>query len=65
MVQNLQLLFEGVPTTTINRYRSLKDWINEASNGKYWTARVQCLPHSDVPLPEQPTAWEPPPRHST
>jgi hypothetical protein len=41
MVQILQLLFERVPTTTINRYGSLKDWINEASDKKYWTALVQ------------------------
>ena len=46
MVQNLQLLFKNVPTTTIDRYGSLKDWINEASNEKYWTVLVQCLLHS-------------------
>jgi hypothetical protein len=65
MVQNLQLLFEPVPTTTINRYGSLKDWINEAYDKKYWTALVQCLLYSDTPLPEQPTAWAPPPHRST
>jgi hypothetical protein len=65
MVRNLQLLFEWVPTTTINQHGSLKDWINEASTEKYWTALVQCLLHSTAPLPEQPTEWGPPPRHST
>jgi hypothetical protein len=65
MVQNLQLPFARVPTTTIDRYGSLKDWINEASDEKYWTALVQCLLNSDAPLPEQPPAWEVPLRHST
>jgi hypothetical protein len=65
MVRNLQLLFARVPTTTIDRYGSLKDWINEASNEKYWTALVQCLLHSNAPLPEQPPAWGAPLRHST
>jgi hypothetical protein len=65
MVQNLQLLFKNVPTTTINRYGSLKDWINEASDEKYWTALVQCLLHSYAPLPEQPPTWGPTPRRST
>jgi hypothetical protein len=45
MVQNLQLLFDRVPTTTIHRYGSLKDWFNVASDEKYWTTLVQCLPH--------------------
>jgi hypothetical protein len=65
MVRNLQLLFKCVPTTNIDRYGSLKDWINEASNEKYWTALVQYLLHSDAPLPEQRLAWGLPPRHST
>jgi hypothetical protein len=65
MVGNLQLLFECVPTTTIDQHGSLKDWINEASNEKYWTALVQYLLHSDAPLPEQLTEWGPPPRRST
>jgi hypothetical protein len=64
-VRNLQLLFARVPTTTIDRYGSLKDWINEASNEKYWTALVQCLLHSNAPLPEQPPAWGAPPCCST
>jgi hypothetical protein len=65
MVRNLQLLFKNVLTTTIDRYGSLKDWINEASNEKYWTALVQCLLHSDAPLPERPPTWGPTPRCST
>ena len=65
MVRNLQLLFARVPTTTIDRYGSLKDWINEASDEKYWTALVKCLLHSNAPLPEQPPAWGAPPHRST
>ncbi len=65
MVWNLQLLFKNLPTTTIDRYGSIKDWINEASNEKYWTALVQCLLHFDAPLPERPPTWEPTPRRST
>jgi hypothetical protein len=65
MVWNLQLLFARVSTTTIDRYDSLKAWINEASDEKYWTALVQCLLHSNAPLPEQPPAWGAPPRRST
>ena len=48
MVQNLQFLFDRVPTTSINRYGLL----NEASDEKYWTKLVQYLLHSDAPLPE-------------
>ena len=54
-----------MPTTTIDRYGSLKDWINEASDEKYWNALVQCLLHSDAPLPERPPTWGPTPRRST
>ena len=28
----------AIETTTIDHYSSLKDWINEASDEKYWTA---------------------------
>ena len=55
----------AIETTTIDHYGSLKDWINEASDEKYWTALVQCLLHSDAPLPERPPTWGPTPRRST
>jgi hypothetical protein len=51
MVRNLQLLFARVPTTTIDRYDSLKDWTNDASNEKYWTALVQCFTPFQCPPP--------------
>ena len=55
----------AIETTTIDHYGSLKDWINEASDEKYWTALVQCLLHSDAPLPERPPTWGPTPCCST
>ena len=52
MVQNLQFLFDRVPTTSINHY----GFLNEASDEKYWTIKlVQCILHSDTPLPERPS----------
>jgi hypothetical protein len=47
-VQNLQLLFNRVPTTPIHCYSLPKDWINKAFDEKYWTKLVQCLLHSDL-----------------
>jgi hypothetical protein len=52
MVKNLQFLFNHVPTTSINHY----GLHIEASDEKYcWTRLVQCLLHSDAPLPERPS----------
>jgi hypothetical protein len=51
LVKNLQFLFNHVPTTSINRY----GLHIEASDEKYWTRLVQCLLHSDAPLPERPS----------
>jgi len=36
MVQNLQFLFDRVPTTSINHF----GFLNEASDEKYWTTSV-------------------------
>ena len=36
MVENLRLLFQDVPTVQIDRYGSLRNWIHEALNEKYW-----------------------------
>ena len=59
MVENLRLLFRDVNTVHIDRFRSLQDWINEASNEDYWNQHVKCLLHPDTPLPEQPKKWRP------
>ena len=53
MVKNLQFLFNHVPTTSININRY--GLHIEASDEKYWTRLVQCLLHSDAPLPERPS----------
>ena len=59
MVENLRLLFQDVPTVQINRYGSLRSWIHEASNEKYWCELVERLLHPSTPLPDQPDDWGP------
>jgi hypothetical protein len=51
MVKNLNLLFQDVPTVQIDRYGSLRSWIHEASNKKYWCQLVDRLFHPFTPLP--------------
>ena len=45
MVEILCLLFQDVPTVTIDRYGSLRSWIHEASNKMYWCQLVKRLLH--------------------
>ena len=59
MVENLRLLFQDVPTVTIDRYGSLRNWIHEASNEKYWCQLVERLLHPTTPLPDRPDDWGP------
>ena len=59
MVENLRLLFRDVNTVHIDRFGSLRDWINEASNEDYWNQLVKCLLHPDMLIPEQPKTWGP------
>jgi len=59
MVENLRLLFTDVPTVTIDRYGSIRSWINEASDEKYWTQLVYRLMHPSTPLPDRPDKWGP------
>ncbi len=59
MVENLRLLFRDVNTVHIDRFGSLRDWINEASNEDYWNQLVKCLLHPDMPIPERPKTWGP------
>jgi hypothetical protein len=58
-VKNLCLLFQDISTVHIDRYRSLQDWIQEASNKKYWNQLVNHLLHPNTPLPEHPAARGP------
>jgi hypothetical protein len=50
MVENLR----EVNTVHIDRFGSLQDLINEASNEDYWNQLVKRLLHPDTPLPERP-----------
>ena len=43
----------------IDHYGSLKHWIHEASNKKYWSQLIKRLTHPETPLPEQPEEWGP------
>ncbi len=52
MVENLCLLFQDVPTVQIDRYGSLRSWIHEALNKKYWCQLVERLLHPSTPLPD-------------
>jgi hypothetical protein len=36
MVQNLILLFSNVPEVEIDKFESLKSWIQEVSHAPYW-----------------------------
>ena len=59
MVENLRLLFRDVNTVHIDRFGSLRDWINKASNKDYWNQLVKRLLHPAMPLPERPKTWGP------
>lgn len=59
MVENLRLLFQDVNTVYIDRFGSLRDWINEANDECYWKQLVKRLLHPDTPLPERPETWGP------
>ena len=53
IVENLRLLFQDVNTVNIDRFGSLRDWINEANDEGYWNQLVKCLLHPDMPIPEK------------
>jgi hypothetical protein len=59
MVENLRLLFREISTVQIDRYGSLRNWIHEASNEKYWCQLVERLLHPSTPLPDRPDDWGP------
>ena len=60
MVENLCLLvFQDVPTVTIDCFGLLRDWIHEASNKEYWNQLVARLLNPCTPIPERPEAWGP------
>ncbi len=57
MVENLCLLLHIAPTVQIDQYGSLRTWIYDASNKKYWCQLVDWLLHPLTPLPDQPADW--------
>ncbi len=57
MVENLRLLFQDIDTVNINCFGSLRNWIHEATDKKYWNQLVKRLLHPDTPLRECPEAW--------
>ena len=59
LFENLRLLFRDVNAVHIDRFESLRDWTNEASNEDYWTQLIKRLFHPDVSLPERPEMWGP------
>jgi hypothetical protein len=59
MVENLRLLFQDVNTVYIDRFGSLRDWINEANDECYWKQLVKRLLHPGTPIPECPETWGP------
>jgi hypothetical protein len=63
IVKNLRLLFVNVPEVNIDDYGSLKNWINEALDEKYWNDLLDCLTDRQASIPEQP-AELPRPRQS-
>jgi hypothetical protein len=63
IVKNLRLLFANVPEVTIDEYGSLKNWINEALDEKYWNDLLDCLTDRQASIPERPVEL-PRPRRS-
>jgi hypothetical protein len=59
MVENLHLLFQDIPTVQIDRHGSLRSWIHEASNEKYWCQLVDRVLHPATPIPKRPADWGP------
>ena len=57
LVKNLKLLFANVHDVVIDDRGNLKDWINEASDEKYWNALVKCLLDKNATLPDRPETW--------
>ena len=59
MVENLHLLFQDVNTVNIDRFRPLRDWINQANNDGYLNQLVKRFLHPNTPIPEHPETWGP------
>ena len=42
-----------------DHFGSLKNWIHESSNKKYWNQLVDHLTHPEIPFSERPEEWVP------
>jgi hypothetical protein len=62
IVKNLCLLFANVPEVTINDYSSLKNWIQEVLDKKYWNDLIECLLNRKATIPPHPNEWPRPKR---
>jgi hypothetical protein len=64
IVKSLCLLFANVPEVTIDDYDSLKHWIREALDEKYWNNLIACLLDRQASIPPRPNKWpRPSPRN--
>jgi hypothetical protein len=63
ILKNLRLLFANVPEVTINGYGSLKNWIQEALDEKYWIDLIAFLLNQQATILLGPDKW-PQPRRS-
>jgi len=57
IIENLGLLFTNVPEVTIDNFGSLKSWIQEALQEKYWTQLANSLTNRHASLPPHPNDW--------
>ena len=57
LVKNLKLLFANVRDVVIDDQGSLKSWIKEASDEKYWCKLIKYLLDKNVTIPERPAQW--------
>ena len=58
LVSNLCLFFERLHELYIDPwYGTLKDWIYEASDERYWNQLIQCLLHPSKKLPARTETW--------
>ena len=57
IVKYLRLLFLNVPEVNIDDFGSLKNWIQEAKDKKYWGNLIECLLDRQATIPLYPDEW--------
>ena len=59
LVNNLCLLFKKLHEVHIYPQNGiLKDWINEASDDRYWNQLILCILQPSTELPSRPETWK-------